>query len=108
MIGIPERARLARVMANVLETKPWLRLWRSAQLPTPKKSGELIHGANDVPPHVLTAFLGAQHVGLVRIELIYPALVIQSAGLSTEASINMLSLAMIALGVAAILQSLPR
>jgi NCS2 family nucleobase:cation symporter-2 len=108
MVNVPERARLARVLTNALEARPWLRLLRSAQLPAAKKPGELIHGANDVPPHLLTAFVGAQHVGLVRIELIYPALVIQSAGLSTAASVNMLSLAMIALGIAAILQSLPR
>jgi xanthine permease XanP len=68
----------------------------------------LIHGVNDVPPPLLTGLVGFQHVGLVRIQLIYPALVIQTAGLPAAVSVNMLSLALIALGVAAILQSLPK
>ena len=44
----------------------------------------------------------------MRIQLIYPALVIQLADLPTAASVNMLSLALIALGIASILQSLPK
>jgi NCS2 family nucleobase:cation symporter-2 len=49
-----------------------------------------------------------QHVGLIRIQLIYPLFIVQVAGLSTAAAANMLSLALIALGVAAVLQALPR
>jgi xanthine permease XanP len=73
-----------------------------------KKPGELMLGVDDVPPSIMTFFLATQHVGLIRIQLIYPLLVIQLAGLAPEASVNMLSLAMLALGIAAILQSLPR
>ena len=37
---------------------------------------------------LLTALVGFQHVSLVRIQLIFPALVIQLAELPTEASIS--------------------
>jgi NCS2 family nucleobase:cation symporter-2 len=67
----------------------------------------LAYGVDDVPPPIMVFFLGTQHVGLIRIQLIYPLLVIQLAGLSPEASVNMLGLAMLALGIATILQSLP-
>jgi NCS2 family nucleobase:cation symporter-2 len=84
-------------------------LWRSARPSAQaKKPGEFTHGVDDVPPPFLTALVGFQHVSLVRIQLIFPALVIQLAELPTEVSVNMLSLSLIALGIAAILQSLPR
>ncbi len=112
--GTPAPGRSARISAKVLDRildnsfvlGPWLRLLRSAR-PAKKKPGELIHGVDDVPAPIAIFLLGTQHVGLLRIQLIYPLLVIQLAGLSPEASVNMLSLAMIALGIAAILQSLP-
>lgn len=103
----PERLRLARTVTQAV--RPWLQLWRSTRPSTQaRKPGEFIHGLDDVPPPLLTALVGFQHVSLVRIQLIFPALVIQLAELPTEASINMLSLSLIALGIAAILQSLPR
>jgi xanthine permease XanP len=86
-----------------------LRYLRAARLSSRKKKpGELIYGLDDAPAPLAVAFAGFQHVSLVRIQLIYPLFVIQMAGLSTASSVNMLSLALIALGIAAILQSLPR
>lgn len=102
------RARPLQRLANVLGVEPWLRLVRSSPPAIGRKSGELIHGLEDVPPPLIVLFQGFQHVSLVRIQLIYPALVIQLADLSTADSVNMLSLALIALGIASILQSLPR
>jgi len=106
----PERLRLARLVSQSPGPRPrWLQLWRSARPSAQaKKPGEFIHGLDDVPPPLLTAFIGFQHVSLVRIQLIFPALVIQLAELPTEASVNILSFSLMALGVAAILQSLPR
>jgi xanthine permease XanP len=102
-----ERAHFARSLGKVSDA--WLRLVRSARpAAAGKKPGDMVQGLDDVPPPLLTAFVGFQHVSLVRIQLIYPALVIQTAALPTEASVNLLSLALIALGLAAILQSLPR
>ena len=102
-----ERLRLARAVRETL--RPWVQLWRSARPSAQaKKPGEFTHGVDDVPPPFLTALVGFQHVSLVRIQLIFPALVIQLADLPTEVSVNMLSLSLIALGIAAVLQSLPR
>jgi xanthine permease XanP len=104
-----ERARLARILAKVLDAGPWLRFLRTTRpLLKGKKPAELVHGVDDLPPPITAALAGFQHVGLVRIQLIYPALVIQVAELPTATSVNLLSLAMLALGIAAILQSLPR
>jgi xanthine permease XanP len=110
MIDLLAKARSARSLAKILDKisglEPWRQFLREVR-PAKRKPGELIYGVDDVPPRVTTVFVGMQHVGLIRIELIYPLLVIQLAGLSPEAAVNMLSLAMIALGLAALLQSLP-
>jgi xanthine permease XanP len=104
-------SRLPRALANVSDMAgTWLRFLTS---PPPsatrkKKPAELIHGIDDVPPPVTILLVGMQHVGVVRIQLIYPLLVIQLADLPTASSVNLLGLALLALGVAAILQSLPR
>src|SRR5215831_21009203 len=98
---------LDRILDRVPVLASQLRQLRGARAAR-KKPGELVHGVDDVPPPVEIFFLGTQHVGLIRIQLIYPLLVVQLAGLSPEASVNMLGLAMLALGIAAIVQSLPR
>jgi xanthine permease XanP len=103
----PVARALAKILNKIPEPAAWHQILRSAR-PARKKPGELIYGVDNVPPPLTTLFMGMQHVGLIRIELIYPLLVIQLAGLSPESSVNMLSLAMIALGLTAILQSLPR
>jgi NCS2 family nucleobase:cation symporter-2 len=103
----PAARALAKVLDKIPETAAWQQILRSAR-PARKQPGELIYGVDNVPPPLTIFFMGIQHVGLIRIELIYPLLVIQLAGLSPESSVNMLSLAMLALGLTAILQSLPR
>ena len=107
MADASEHSRVARILTKVFIKRQWLQLLRNARRSaTQKKPGELIHGVDDVPPPLLITFVGFQHISLVRIQLIYPALVIQAAGLPISTSVNMLSLAIIALGVAAILQSM--
>jgi xanthine permease XanP len=113
MIDPLASVRSARSLAKILDkvtglrsdVQGWRQLLASAR-PARKKPGELIHGVDDTPPPLTTLFVGMQHVGLIRIQLIFPLLVIQLAALSPEAAVNMLSLAMIALGLGAILQSL--
>ena len=101
----------ARVLDRIIDRFPvissQLKLLGGASGARKKKPGELVHGVDDVPPPIVAFFLGTQHVGLIRIQLIYPLLVIQMAALVPEASVNMLSLAMLALGIGTILQSLP-
>src|SRR5262245_41686339 len=102
-------ARLPRPVTRLFDAEPWLRFLRDTRPDsTRKKPADLVHGLEDVPPPFVTGMVGLQHVSLVRIQLIYPALVLQMADLPPATSVNLLCLAMIALGIASILQSLPR
>ena len=109
MIDAPGPFRSPRALANALGVETWLRFLRSKPLSsTGKRPKDLVYGVDDVPPPLIVLFVGMQHVSLVRIQLIYPLFVIQMAALPTASSVNLLGLALLALGVAAILQSLPR
>ena len=109
MSGARDFAGLYRSFTQAWESGPWVRYLRSTRSSANKKKpADLIHGLEDIPPPFFTLLAGFQHVSQIRIQLIYPALVIQVADLPTDTSLNLLSLAMIALGIAAILQSLPR
>ena len=80
-----------------------------ARPPSPgTKPAELIYGVDDVPPPYIILLSGLQHVGLVTIFLIYPLLIVKEIGASMALSANILSLALISLGIATILQGLPK
>ena len=73
-----------------------------------KKPSDLVYGVNDVPPLYVILLSGLQHVGLVTIFLIYPLLVMKEFGASMELSANILRVALISLGIATLLQGLPK
>jgi xanthine permease XanP len=73
-----------------------------------KKPPDLIYGVDDVPPLYIILLSGLQHVGLVTIFLIYPLLILNEIGASMALSVNILSLALISLGIATFLQGLPK
>ena len=80
-----------------------------ARAPTAgKRPAELIYGVDDVPPLYVILLSGLQHVGLVTIFLIYPLLIVKEVGASMTLASNILSLALIALGIATFLQGLPK
>jgi xanthine permease XanP len=74
----------------------------------PKKPPDLVYGVDDVPPLYVIVLSGLQHVGLVTIFLVYPLLIIKEIGASMALSATILSLALISLGIATILQGLPK
>lgn len=76
--------------------------------PKYKKTPDLTYGVDEVPPLHIILLSGLQHVGLVTIFLIFPLLVLKEAGASDALSANILGLAVMALGIAAILQGLPK
>jgi xanthine permease XanP len=76
--------------------------------PPPKRPPEIIYGVDEVPPLHVIVLSGLQHVGLIAIFLIFPIIVINEVGLPASHSANVLSLAVIALGVAALLQGIPK
>jgi xanthine permease XanP len=74
----------------------------------PKKNPELIYGLHDVPPLVVVLVSGLQHVGLLSVFLLFPLLIIKEVGMPAGLSANVLSLAMLALGVATLFQASPK
>lgn len=59
---------------------------------------------DDRPPLRVTLFNGLQHVGIIAINLIYPVVIFKMAGVPVEATINLLSVGMLVLGVGAFIQ----
>ncbi len=80
----------------------------AGQRPSRKKPPELIYDVDDVPPWNVVLLSAFQHVGLLSIFLIYPLLVIKEASVPTDLSANVLSIAIMALGIATLLQTLHR
>jgi xanthine permease XanP len=68
---------------------------------------ELVYGVDDVPPLVVILFGGLQHVALISISLIIPLTLFKEAGVAAAREANLLSLALIALGLATFLQCIP-
>jgi xanthine permease XanP len=73
-----------------------------------KRPPDLAYGLDDVPPVHVIVLGGLQHVGLVTIFLIYPLLIIKELGAPMALATNLLSIALVSLGVATLLQGLPR
>ena len=74
----------------------------------PKKNPELIYGLHDVPPLFVVVVSGLQHIGLLSVFLLFPLLIIKEVGMPADLSANVLSLAMMALGIATLLQAWPK
>ncbi|MGH8634816.1 MAG: uracil-xanthine permease family protein [Burkholderiales bacterium] len=68
----------------------------------------MVYGVDERPPFGVFALSGAQHVGLMSINLIYPVLIAREAGGSPELVIQIVSFSMLVLALGAILQALPR
>jgi len=73
-----------------------------------KRPSDLAYGVDETPPVPVTAFSALQHVGLVAIFLVYPLVVSREAGASVATSANILSLAMLVLGIGTVLQALAK
>lgn len=73
-----------------------------------KKPIHITHWVDETPPHGVTLLSGLQHVGIISIALVYPLLLGREAGLSAGGTADLLAASMLVLGVAALLQSLPR
>jgi NCS2 family nucleobase:cation symporter-2 len=72
----------------------------------PKLPPAMVYGVNDSPPQIVTLLNGLQHVGLIAIYLVYPLLVFRTAGTEPAVTANLLSIAMLVLGIATFLQAL--
>ena len=72
-----------------------------------RKPPNISYGVDDVPPLGVNVLSGLQHVGLMSIYLIYPALVAQAAGSSAEVAAGVVSMSLIALAIGTLLQAIP-
>jgi NCS2 family nucleobase:cation symporter-2 len=74
----------------------------------PRKPANLLYGVNDRPPFPVAFALGVQHVFILFISLIFPALIVNMLGDSIDAQTarSFVSLSMIAAGISTILQAL--
>lgn len=72
-----------------------------------RKPPGILWGVEDTPPLGVNVLSGLQHVGLMSVYLVYPVLVAKAAGLSSEAAAALVSMTLIVLAVATILQAIP-
>ena len=73
-----------------------------------KKPANVLYGVDDTPPGSVTLLTAFQHVAIVSINLIYPVLISREAGGSSKLVTDVVSMALLASGVGAILQALRR
>ena len=72
-----------------------------------RKALGITYGVEDKPPLGVNVLSGLQHVGLTSIYLIFPTLVVQAAGGSADVAAAVVSMALVALAIGAILQAIP-
>ena len=75
------------------------------ETPSVHESTDLLFGRDDSPPWKLSAFLGAQHLLVALLYLIYPVLLVQESGHSTEESRLMLVATLAVTGLTTLLQA---
>jgi len=73
-----------------------------------KKPANLVYGSDEEPPIAITIISAVQHVGVIAIFMIYPLIIARQAGVPPQEIVAILRRAMLVLGVAVVLQALPR
>jgi NCS2 family nucleobase:cation symporter-2 len=70
-----------------------------------KKPANLVYAVEESPPPLVTILNGAQHVGLIAINLIYPLLVFRALDAPVALVTNLLAVGMVVLGAGTFLQA---
>ena len=70
-----------------------------------RKPANLIYGVHDTLPLHVAALNGAQHVGVIAIDLVYPLLVFRVVDAPVQLVTNLLAIGMLVLGVGTFLQA---
>jgi len=73
-----------------------------------EKPSDLIYGLDDRPPLPALFLLGIQHVCLIAISLIFPVVIVRAMGGSAELAGFMVSMTMLASGIATVIQGFGR
>ncbi len=72
------------------------------------KPANLVYGVEDIPPTPVRWFSAIQQVAITSIYLIYPLIVIRQAQLDIGTTISILQVGCLVLGMASLLQALPK
>src|SRR5579871_3334195 len=72
------------------------------------KPANIAFGVEESPPPTVTLISAVQHVGVVSIFMIYPLIICRAVAASPEEVANVLRMGMLALGIATLLQALPK
>ena len=72
-----------------------------------KKPLGIVYGVSEAPPLGLTLVSGFQHVVLLSIRLLFPVLVAREAGLPPSRVLDVVTMSMLVMALAAFLQTLP-
>jgi NCS2 family nucleobase:cation symporter-2 len=73
-----------------------------------RKPPGIVYGADESSPRAVALLTAIQHVGVMSIFLIYPVLISREAGGSPQTTIDLVSIALLVLGIGAALQALNR
>lgn len=71
-----------------------------------KKPANIVYGVNERPPLAVVLLSGLQQVGNMSIGLLFPLLIARAAGLTADQTADLLGIAMLVLGIGAVMQSL--
>ena len=70
-----------------------------------KKPANIVYGVEDRPPATITILSGLQNVAIMAVYLIFPLIICRKADASIAVTVAVLSLAMLAMGAATLLQA---
>src|SRR5262245_490695 len=73
-----------------------------------KKPADLVYTIDERPPLSVALVVALQHVLAIAVNFVYPLLLARQAGLSADATADVLRLGMIALAAGVLLQAIPR
>ena len=73
-----------------------------------KKPSDILYGVDEKPALWMTLFLGFQHVSIYAISLIFPVVIVREMGGTPAQAAFLVSMSMIAGGIGAIVQALPK
>lgn len=68
-----------------------------------KRPVGLLYSADQVPPPAVLAFSAAQHMAVMAVTLVFPIIIAREAGLTSSQQTDVVSLSMLAIGVATVL-----
>jgi NCS2 family nucleobase:cation symporter-2 len=71
-----------------------------------KKPPSIVYGVDDRPPVTITILSGLQNVAVMAVYLIFPLIICREAGASIAVTVAVLSLAMLVMGSATLLQAM--